>query len=76
MVNTHEESQLNQLIKLQEKQVSLRATLIRGICSGFGFFIGSAVLVGLLVYILSMINTVPIIGHYTAAIVDFVKSRQ
>jgi len=76
MTKTTSEDRLNKLIKLQEKQISLTRNLFRGIFYGFGFFIGSAVLVGLLIYILSLINTVPIIGQYTAAIVDFVQSHQ
>ncbi|MFH0912263.1 MAG: DUF5665 domain-containing protein [Patescibacteria group bacterium] len=64
---------LDELMKLQEKQASLHWNFYRGIFYGFGFFIGSVLLIGVVIYILSFINTVPIIGEYTAKIIEFIQ---
>lgn len=59
-----------------QKQNSLKYTFLRGVVYGFGVFVGSAILVGVLIYILSKLNTVPIIGEYIAKILNFIKQRQ
>ncbi|MEA1909832.1 MAG: DUF5665 domain-containing protein [Patescibacteria group bacterium] len=70
------EEKIDKLLKYQEKQVSLKFNFYRGIVYGFGFFIGSAVLVGFLFYILSLVDTVPILGDFTVRIVEFVQEHQ
>lgn len=71
-----DQKKLNKLIELQEKQVSLRWNFYRGIIYGFGFFIGSALLIGIILGLLSTINTVPIIGEYTAKVIDFIQQNK
>lgn len=67
---------LDRLIELQDKQASLRWNFYRGVIYGFGFFIGSALLIGIIVWLLSSINTVPLIGEYTAKIIDFIQQNK
>lgn len=66
---------LRKLIQTQAREVSLFQTFLRGIVSGFGVFVGSAVLVALLIYILSLFNTAPIVGGYVEKIINAIKSR-
>lgn len=76
MIEKASKEQIGKLIKLQEKQVSLYWNLFRGVIYGFGFFIGSALLVGILVYLLSLVDAVPILGDFTTRIIDFVQEQQ
>ncbi|MFH1088762.1 MAG: DUF5665 domain-containing protein [Patescibacteria group bacterium] len=75
-MNNLDPKKLDELIKLQEKQVSLRWNFYRGIIYGFGFFVGSVLLIGAVIYILSFINTIPMIGEFTSQIIDFIESQQ
>jgi len=71
-----DQEKLDKLIILQDKQVSLRWNFYRGIIYGFGFFIGSALLIGIIVGLLSSVNTIPIVGEYTAKIIDFIQQNK
>ena len=70
------QKKLEELIILQKKQTSLRWNFYRGIIYGFGFFVGSVLLIGAVIYILSFINTIPMIGEFTSQIIDFIESQQ
>jgi len=67
--------QLSKMIALKEKQLSLWQNFLRGVFQGFGVFIGSVILIGILIYLLSFINTVPIIGDYIVKITHYVQIR-
>ncbi|MBU1092107.1 hypothetical protein KJ836_00260 [Patescibacteria group bacterium] len=75
MKDLHDQK-LDELIRLQDKQTSLRWNFYRGIFYGFGFFIGSVLLISIVVYILSSINTVPLIGEYTVKIIEFIQQNK
>lgn len=47
---------LAQMVEAQKKSNSLRLTFWRGVFYGFGVFVGSAVLVALLIYVLTRLN--------------------
>jgi hypothetical protein len=66
---------LEDLTAQERKTASLRWTFLRGIVYGFGVFIGSILLVALFVWILSKLNTAPIIGDYVSRIYDIIKSK-
>ncbi len=42
----------------------------RGIMSALGYFVGAALLVGLIVYLLQRVNLVPIIGDWLGSVVS------
>lgn len=64
------------LAEQERKTASLRFTFLRGIVYGFGFFIGSILLVALFVWLLSKLNTTPLIGNYTDQIYNAIKQKQ
>lgn len=55
-----------QLNKLQKRQISLTWNFWRGVLYGFGFFIGSAILATIIIYILShlQINENTVFGNF------------
>ncbi|MFA7253350.1 MAG: DUF5665 domain-containing protein [Patescibacteria group bacterium] len=59
-----------------EKRNSPWWNLFLGIISGFGVFIGGVILVAVLIFILSKLNTVPVIGDYISKIVNVVDQRR
>lgn len=49
---------------------------LRGLALGLGSVIGATVLVSILVYVLSQINFIPIIGDYAAQILDLLNEGE
>lgn len=66
---------LKNLARQEQKLASLRWTFYRGIIYGFGFFIGSILLVALFLYILSFFDTAPVIGRFIKNILDAAGQR-
>lgn len=66
---------IEKLTVQQEKLVSVKNSLIRGIFSGFGFFLGSVALAALLIYILSLLDTIPIIGDFISRVLRQAENR-
>ncbi|MFA6531466.1 MAG: DUF5665 domain-containing protein [Patescibacteria group bacterium] len=66
---------IERLAAQEKKLASLRWNFWRGAAYGFGFIVGSALLVALFVWALSLFDTAPIIGEYVAKIVDIVKGK-
>lgn len=50
--------------------------LVRGLAFGLGSVLGATVLVSVLVYFLSQIDFVPILGDYANQILDLLEARQ
>ena len=50
--------------------------LLRGLAFGLGSVIGATVLVSILVYFLSSIDFVPILGEYARDIIDMIQTPQ
>jgi hypothetical protein len=67
---------IDQLVKAQRSANSLGMNFLRGILSGFGVFVGSAVLVALFIYIISLFDTAPVIGGYANKILDIIKNTK
>lgn len=76
---THRLDRLEEAVKrqtkVQEKLANPWWNLWRGVMYGLGVFIGSALLAAILIWILSQINTAPLIGGYIDQILHFVKRR-
>jgi|GEM_PF-994333 len=64
------------LSKRIARQNNLWWVLLRGIFNGFGIFVGSVILIAILIWILSLLNTAPIIGDYVSKIVDVVNQKR
>ena len=58
-----------------EKRNSPWWNLYLGIVNGFGVFIGGVIVVAIFVFILSKLNSVPVIGEYISKIVHIVKQK-
>ena len=50
--------------------------MVRGLAFGLGSVIGATVLVSILVYFLSSIDFVPILGEYARDIIDMIQTPQ
>ena len=59
-----------------EKQNSPWWNLYLGIMNGFGVFIGGVIIVAIFIFILSKLNTVPVIGDYISKIVQIVERKR
>ncbi len=70
------EQSLDKLTRATQNSNSLKMTFLRGIFSGFGVFIGSVLLAALFLYILSLLDTTPIIGRWIAQIVEVVDKSK
>jgi hypothetical protein len=59
------------------KQSSLRWNFVKGIIYGFGFFIGSAVIVGFLLYLLTHLNisSDSLLGRFIQDFIEIMKKR-
>jgi hypothetical protein len=75
-----ETSELTAAIKkLDEKQtkiVSLPWNFYRGMIYGLGFFVGGTLLVGFLLYLMSMFDTAPVVGDYISKILHVINSTK
>jgi len=74
-----EEQTLKELRKLHEelrRGNSLKNKLLQGIFVGFGTFLGATVVVGLLIFILTKLASVQILGPVIQDIVDMVHHTQ
>ncbi len=60
---------------MQDKRKIIFNNFIAGLARGFGFSIGMTVLLGVLVYILSHMVDLPLIGKYIAHIVQIVQEE-
>lgn len=58
------------------KRDIMAANFLGGLAWGLGSVIGATVVVALLIWILSIVNFIPIIGNFTAEIVNIVTSKQ
>lgn len=61
--------------RLLKKYASVRFSFLRGIASGFGAFIGATIVITVIVWFLSQLQFVPLIGNFAAQIVTFVKEN-
>lgn len=61
---------IEKLVKIQENLASVWWSFFRGIASGFGFFIGSVIIIAIVIYVLSKINSTPVIGGYINEILN------
>jgi hypothetical protein len=64
------------LEKYERKLSSLWWNFWRGIVYGLGFFIGSALLAAVIIYIMSKISGWAYIGHYVHEIIQIVNKNQ
>ena len=77
MIETSElKEAINKLEMVEKKAISLKWNFYRGIFYGFGFFVGGTLIVGAIIYILSFLNTAPIIGEYISKILTFVNTTK
>jgi len=53
---------IEKLDKTETRLASLKWSLLRGIFSGLGFFLGSVALAAIIIYILSFLDTAPVIS--------------
>lgn len=60
----------------QAKVVSLPWNFYRGIFYGVGFFVGGTLLVGLIIYILTFLDTAPIVGYYISKILGVLATTK
>lgn len=58
------------MAKAQKKSNSLGLTFLKGIINGLGFFIGSAILAAVLIYILSKVEGWSTFGGFIKRILD------
>ena len=56
-----------------DKKKLYRVAFIKGLVSGLGGVIGATLLVGLLLWLLSLFNQVPLIGPFTDRVKDTVE---
>lgn len=78
--NTKELSELDLLRNIDEKlnrqlNLGIGTHLVRGIVNGFGFALGTTVLLGLMVLILRQFVSIPLIGEFVRQVVEVVETR-
>jgi len=66
---------VKQLAQYEAKIASYWNTFLRGVLNGFGFFIGSVILVALTLFILSKIQGWAYIGHYVENIINVITNN-
>lgn len=66
---------LQMLTRYEKKLSSLSWNFLRGIFYGFGFFIGSAILAGVLILILSKIEGWAYVGNYVHNIMELIRQN-
>ncbi|PIR42394.1 hypothetical protein CO058_01235 [candidate division WWE3 bacterium CG_4_9_14_0_2_um_filter_35_11] len=69
------EDQLKKLNKLLGRSVSLKQAFYRGLATGFGGLLGATLLVTVVVWGLSRLEFIPIIGTFVTQITDFVVNN-
>ncbi len=72
------------LIKIvaSDKVVEIKASATRlmfnnflsGLAWGFGTIVGATVVFALVIFLLSQLNTAPVIGYYVSSIIDYIQS--
>lgn len=67
---------VDKLEAVQEKTVSLPWNFYRGVFYGVGFFVGGTLIVGVIIYVLSLFNTAPLIGDFITKILNVVNSTK
>lgn len=67
---------IENLAKYEKKLSNLSWNFWRGVIYGFGFFIGSAILAALLIYILSRLENGSTIGTFIHNIIESAKKTQ
>lgn len=65
---------IKELDKKQQKVVSLSWNFYRGIFYGLGFFVGGTLLVGGILYLMSLFDTAPIIGDYVSKVLHVINA--
>jgi predicted membrane protein len=65
---------VKQLVKYEKKLSSLWWNFCRGVVYGLGFFIGSAILAAVLIYILGRVDGNGFIGRYFHDIITIIKN--
>lgn len=73
--NSPIEKHLSVNMNMSKKDIMV-ANFLGGLAWGFGTVVGATLVVGLLVWILSFINLVPIIGNFAADVVGIVNQKQ
>ncbi len=66
--------QLNKTILKLDKRHNLTNSLLRGIFYGLGSVIGATMVFALLAYLLRNIELIPVIGSWTAQLIEHVNS--
>ncbi|MEK9156332.1 MAG: DUF5665 domain-containing protein [Patescibacteria group bacterium] len=67
---------IRDLTEQNKRLASLKWNFWRGIVYGFGFSIGSILLVALFLWVLSLFDTIPVIGRFISTIIETVKRGQ
>ena len=57
----------------QQKVVSLSWNFYRGILYGLGFFVGGTLIVGSIIYLMSLFDTAPVIGDYVSKVLHVIN---
>lgn len=60
----------------RELKKHMLSNFLGGISWGFGTVIGATVIVTMLVWLLSFINLVPIVGDFASGVLNVINSRQ
>jgi hypothetical protein len=75
-MNEHEFTELvKQLVKYERRLSSLAWNFWRGIVYGLGFFIGSALLAALIIYILGRVEDGSAVGRYLQDFVEILRGQ-
>ena len=59
-----------------DKKQSYKTSFIKGMVSGFGGVLGATILVGLLIWVLSLLHDVPFVGRLVNNFRNTIQSRQ
>lgn len=59
-----------------ERKKLYKLAFIKGLFSGFGGVIGATILVGLLLFMLSFLNKVPLLGRVTEAVKNSIETNR
>lgn len=70
------QEKLSQKIELFVRTLRIFPSLGRGMALGFGLVIGSTVIVGLFVYLLTRAEAIPIIGDFVKRIIEYINIEQ
>jgi hypothetical protein len=61
------------LIRMQLFSSSIFVSFIRGIAMGFGWVIGTTLVVGVLIYFLQSFDSAPLVGQYVDRIIEYLE---